>query len=115
MQQLNVETNGATRRDTTKGGDDIIAMMHVLCQRAEEIWGRRIGYEMTSRQYVVLEAVARNPCAKQAVLVAETSIDRSTLSDLVRRLVEHGFLVRKRSKEDARAWEVTLSQKARTV
>ena len=49
----------------------------------------------------------------QTELVDKTGIDRSTLADLVARLLKKGLLQRKRTKEDARANSIRLSAAGR--
>ena len=53
--------------------------------------------------------VASDEGASQTKLVNATGIDRSTLADIVRRLCRKGFLRRKRTREDARAYAVKLT------
>ena len=64
---------------------------------------------LTHRQFTVLAAVDTAEGKSQTELVKSTGIDRSTLADLVARLMEQGHLQRKRSKEDARANAVRLT------
>jgi DNA-binding MarR family transcriptional regulator len=45
----------------------------------------------------------------QTELVEKTGIDRSTLADIVRRMLKKGYLQRRRTKEDARAYAVKLT------
>ncbi|MEQ1712378.1 MAG: MarR family winged helix-turn-helix transcriptional regulator, partial [Hyphomicrobium sp.] len=46
----------------------------------------------------------------QTNLVDKTGIDRSTLADIVRRMLKKGLLQRRRTKEDARAYAVKLTE-----
>ena len=64
---------------------------------------------LTHRQFTVLAAVDTLDGKSQTELVKSTGIDRSTLADLVARLMEQGHLQRKRSKEDARTNAVRLT------
>lgn len=64
---------------------------------------------LTHRQYTVLSAVDSFEGKSQTELVKVTGIDRSTLADLVSRLMAQGYLQRKRSKEDARTNAVRLT------
>jgi DNA-binding MarR family transcriptional regulator len=64
---------------------------------------------LTHRQFTVLSAVDSNEGKSQTDLVKITGIDRSTLADLVVRLIAQGYLHRKRTKEDARANAVRLT------
>ena len=67
---------------------------------------------MTPRQFAVISAVARDPNISQTGLVAATGIDRSTLADLVARLVKKGLLARRRCRHDARAYAIRLTPEA---
>jgi DNA-binding MarR family transcriptional regulator len=64
---------------------------------------------LTQRQYTVLTATAAREGLTQNDLVRATGIDRSTLADLVARMLAKGLLVRDRSTTDARANWVRLS------
>jgi DNA-binding MarR family transcriptional regulator len=64
---------------------------------------------LTQRQFTVLNAIDANEGKSQTDLVKITGIDRSTLADLVSRLMEQGYLQRRRSKDDARANTVRLT------
>lgn len=64
---------------------------------------------LTHRQYTVLSAVDAHDGKSQTELVRITGIDRSTLADLVARLMAQGYLQRRRSKEDARTNAVKLT------
>ena len=69
--------------------------------------------DLTPRQFAVLLTVAQNESISQIGLVEKTGIDRSTLADLVKRLVDRGLLQRKRTKEDARANALRISASGR--
>lgn len=64
---------------------------------------------LTHRQYTVLSAVDVHDGKSQTELVRITGIDRSTLADLVARLMAQGYLQRRRTKEDARMNAVRLT------
>lgn len=68
---------------------------------------------LTPRQLAVLVAVGDNEGSSQTGLVDRTGIDRSTLADIVRRLQKKGLLQRRRTKEDARAYAVKLTEEGR--
>ena len=67
------------------------------------------GGDLTPRQYAVLVTVSLHEGLSQTHLVDKTGIDRSTLADIVRRMLKKGLLQRRRTKEDARAYAVKLS------
>jgi DNA-binding MarR family transcriptional regulator len=88
----------------------ILHLLHRAGQQAEIVFMKEINDpNMTPRQYAVLAAVSRNEDISQTGLVAATGIDRSTLADVVRRLVEKGFLTRKRTRNDARKYAVRMT------
>ncbi|HXF53590.1 MAG TPA: MarR family winged helix-turn-helix transcriptional regulator [Hyphomicrobiaceae bacterium] len=65
---------------------------------------------LTPRQYAVLYTVSHNEGLSQTNLVEKTGIDRSTLADIIRRMLRKGLLARRRTKEDARAYSVKLTE-----
>lgn len=69
--------------------------------------------DLTPRQFAVLLTVDQNENISQIQLVEKTGIDRSTLADLVKRLVENGLLQRRRTREDARANALRISANGR--
>src|SRR5258708_35367869 len=70
---------------------------------------------ITQRQYTVLAAAAAQDGLTQNDLVRATGIDRSTLADLVARMLVKGLLVRERSATAARANCVRLAEAGRTA
>jgi DNA-binding MarR family transcriptional regulator len=68
---------------------------------------------LTQRQFTVLAAAAGAEGMTQNDLVRATGIDRSTLADLVARLLAKGLLSRERSATDGRANTVRLSDAGR--
>jgi DNA-binding MarR family transcriptional regulator len=85
-------------------------LLHRAGQCADELFALNVGKtELTPRQYAVLAAAAASEDLSQTALVDATGIDRSTLADIVRRLVERGLLARRRTKSDARMYAVKLT------
>ena len=77
-------------------------LLHRAGQCAETLFELEMSpRELTPRQLTVLLAISENHGASQIELVERTGIDRSTMADLVRRLVRKGLLQRQRSNEDA--------------
>jgi MarR family transcriptional regulator, temperature-dependent positive regulator of motility len=93
-----------------------IHLLHRAGQCAGDIFHAemRIG-GLTPRQLAVLVTVAQNEGLSQTGLVDRTGIDRSTLADIVRRMQRKGLLQRRRTKEDARAYAVKLTDEGRRV
>lgn len=73
-------------------------------QRAVDLFVAEVGeHGPTPPQFAVLLAVFQNPGVSQAELVRSSGIDRSTLAELVRRMVDRGLLRRRRTLRDQRA------------
>ncbi len=73
-------------------------------QRAVEIFMEEIGpTRLTPRQFALLLTLAQRPGLTQTELVEETGIDRSTVGDMIDRLVGRGLVRRRRSGRDQRA------------
>lgn len=73
-------------------------------QRAVEIFMEEIGpTRLTPRQFALLLILAQRPGLTQTELVEETGIDRSTVGDMIDRLVGRGLVRRRRSGRDQRA------------
>ena len=72
-------------------------------------------FSLTPRQYIVLAALAEHGGVSQTDIVARSGIDRSTLADIMRRLLKQGLLQRRRSKKDSRAYVVTLTDDGRSA
>ena len=70
---------------------------------------------LTARQFTVLEYVTAQDGVTQTAIVQATGIDRSTIAVMVREMVKRGFLARKRSKTDARAYAVMISDAGRAA
>ena len=87
-----------------------IHLLHRAGQCASDIFQGEMGLgDLTPRQYAVLVAVSQNEGVSQTHLVEKTGVDRSTLADIVRRMLKKGLLQRRRTKDDARAYDVKLT------
>lgn len=93
-----------------------IHLLHRAGQCAGDLFQAEMkGGDLTPRQLAVLVTVGDNEGSSQTGLVEHTGIDRSTLADIVRRLQKKGLLQRRRTKEDARAYAVKLTDEGRRV
>jgi MarR family transcriptional regulator, temperature-dependent positive regulator of motility len=91
-------------------------LLHRAGQCASEIFQNELGNdELTPRQYAILLTVAQNEGLSQTQLVDLTGIDRSTLADVVRRMLKKGLLQRRRTRDDARAYAVKLTEEGTRV
>ena len=97
-------------------GGSVTHLLHRALQLALDYHSEAAGPgAITQRQYTVLAAAAAHDGLTQNDLVRATGIDRSTLADLVARMLAKGLLVRERSATDARANSVRLSDAGRTA
>jgi DNA-binding MarR family transcriptional regulator len=71
---------------------------------------------LTRSQFTVLNAVKQSGGGgSQSAIVEATGIDRSSMADLVARLVQRGWLQRQRTEHDRRAYDVRLTAKGAAV
>ena len=91
-------------------------LLHRALQLALDIYAEETGTgALTQRQFAVLSAVMAKEGCTQSELVRATGIDRSTLAELVARLIGKDLLARERSTLDARANTVRLTDAGRTA
>ena len=104
-------------RKSTTGFDLSQSPSHLLrrcVQYANDLFSHEpSASDLTKQQYTVLVAVEQNEGVSQTDLVALTGIDRSTLAEMIRRMIEKGFLARERTESDQRANAVTLAPSGR--
>src|SRR5215510_6716177 len=96
------------------GGFDLSqAPSHLLrrcVQYANDLFSQEPGAsDLTKQQYTVLAAVEQNEGMSQTDLVNITGIDRSTLAEMIRRMIEKGLLDRERTEADQRANAVRIA------
>ena len=95
-------------------GFDLSEAPSHLIRRCQQFYGDLYareagGKELTKQQFTLLCALEQNDGASQTALVEITGIDRSTLAEMVRRMLEKGLLSRERTEEDQRANAVAIS------
>ncbi|HUJ02082.1 MAG TPA: MarR family transcriptional regulator, partial [Rhizomicrobium sp.] len=85
------------------------------CQQFySDLYARESGArDLTKQQFMVLAALEHNDGVSQTALVEITGIDRSTLAEMVRRMLERGLVSRERTEQDARANAVAITQAGR--
>ena len=94
----------------------LIHLLHRASQIAEDRLTRGLGdTDVTPRQLAVLAVIADREDPSQTDIVEATGVDRSTLADIVRRLVDRKLVSRKRTKEDARAYALKVTDAGRGV
>ena len=96
-----------------RGSKTLLSPLHLLHragQRADYLFAHHVGsHVFTPRQFAVLTIVAEEEGLTQTDLVERTGIDRSTLADIVGRLLSRGLIQRRRAKDDARAYSIKLT------
>ncbi len=100
------------------GSYDLETSLSHLLRRAQQFAYDQFVQQMgdssiTPRQFIVLFAVNEEEGLSQTDLVNRTGIDRSTLADMISRMIKNGLLARKRTAEDARANAVRLTAAGR--
>ena len=85
-------------------------------QRAVDLFAEEVGEDgPTPRQFAVLISVHQNPGVSQTDLVRMTGIDRSTLTEILRRLGRRGLIRRERQPEDRRTNALLLTASGQTA
>ncbi|HEY8696032.1 MAG TPA: MarR family transcriptional regulator [Rhizomicrobium sp.] len=89
-----------------------------LMRRCQQFYGDLYAREpgardLTKQQLTVLCALEHNDGVSQTDLVEMTDIDRSTLAEMARRMLERGLISRKRTEEDMRANAVAITPAGR--
>lgn len=86
---------------------------HLLrrCQQlAVDLYTLEVGANgLTPRQFALLLAIYQNSGISQVDLVRLTGIDRSTVAEMVARLIKRGLLVRERTEADRRTNALALT------
>ncbi len=100
------------QRDTGNGLDrSAMHLLHRAGQFANDVFLLEAGEcQLTPRQFTVLATVGGEEGLTQTDLVERTGIDRSTLADIVARLLSRGLIRRRRAKQDGRAYEIRLTR-----
>jgi DNA-binding MarR family transcriptional regulator len=105
------------QRRPANGFDLSEAPSHLIrrCQQYYgDLYAREVGgKELTKQQFTLLCALEQNDGVSQTALVEITGIDRSTLAEMVRRMLDKGLLSRERTEEDQRANAVAISPAGR--
>ena len=94
----------------------ILHLLHRATQIGADRFSRELGdTDCTPRQLVVLAAIAAKEGSSQTQIVEMTGVDRSTLADIMRRLLKRGLISRRRTRQDARAYAITLTPQGRRM
>ncbi|TXS38481.1 MarR family winged helix-turn-helix transcriptional regulator [Streptomyces sp. OR43] len=84
-----------------------------LIRRAEQVhtalWSEHVSREITSQKFAVLNALSRDPGIDQRTVGRRTSLDRSTVNQMVRRLVDQNLVSQERDDDDRRRTLLSLT------
>ena len=83
--------------------------LHWLNQQVAANWNKARPGGLSVPQLLALDALNALDGCNQAELVAATNVDRSTISDIMRRLATQGVVKRQRTKEDARCYAIRFT------
>ncbi|CAB3723790.1 MarR family winged helix-turn-helix transcriptional regulator [Paraburkholderia rhynchosiae] len=78
-------------------------------QRHVAVWLSEVSAEITSVQYAALEILRATPGVNQRQLGDELDVDRSTIADLVARMVRNGLIERSDDPIDKRSYVLFLT------
>src|SRR5262245_17030961 len=96
--------------------DHVVHLIHRVSQRADELFTQEVAeIGLTPRQFAVLLAAGQREAPTQTDIVESTGIDRSTVAQMLQRMVKKGLLQRRRSRRDARAIIVRLTETGRSA
>ncbi|MFD4031213.1 MarR family winged helix-turn-helix transcriptional regulator [Streptomyces sp. NPDC058637] len=84
-----------------------------LIRRAEQVhtalWAQHVSREITSQKFAVLNALSREPGVDQRTLARLTSLDRSTVNLMIRRLTDQALVSQVRDEDDRRRTLLSLT------
>jgi DNA-binding MarR family transcriptional regulator len=93
----------------------LITLFHNAEQAATAAFAQvKDDLNITLIQALILQSISHEPSSQWAI-VQTTGVDRSTLSDVVRRLEKSGLVTRERDEEDARRMICSITEKGREL
>ena len=103
-----------TETNETEGFQIGLSFAHLLHRIGQIAADKHLGEfgrdGLSARQFAVLAALSENSKISQTELVRITNIDRSTMAEIVKRLLDKNLIERTKSKTDARANILRLSE-----
>jgi len=90
--------------------DDVLVSLRRII-RATDLHSRRLGKQtgLTTPQLVVMRAIAGPGSSTVSAISREVSLSQATVTNILNRLQSHNLVRRKRSKEDRRRVDVSLT------
>ncbi len=92
-----------------------IHLMHRANQTVTDLFLKAIKSDLTPRQLAVLTVIAQQEGCSQTDIVEATGIDRSTVAEMIGRLVKKGSIERRRSRQDTRRYVLRLTQEGHRI
>lgn len=93
-------------------GESVAFLLRRAHARAEALFDEIMQTQLTPRQTALLVASNQHPGATVADLADLIAVDRSTVAEMVSRLISRRLLRRERSATDGRAWAVFTTAQA---
>lgn len=90
-------------------------LLRRACQLHDRFFEEEFEGVVTPRQFALLIALARSPGVDQITLSNQIAVDRSTIGDMVSRLINNGFIARVRDEEDGRRKLLRLTPAGRKL
>lgn len=84
-------------------------------QRSYELFTKRVGDSMTRQQFALLITLVQQPGSSQNELVAATGMDKSTLKEMLGRMIIRGWVERQRDPTDSRAWAMRATSEGKAL
>jgi len=78
-------------------------------QRSYELFTQMVGGDVTRQQIALLIALTQTQGASQNDLVQCTGFDKSTLKEMLGRMVTKKWVERERDPDDSRAWKIHIT------
>ena len=93
-----------------------IHLLHRAGQCAGDMFTEEVeSSNLTPRQFAILLTISQEEGLSQTDVVERTGIDRSTLADIIRRMLKKGLIRRRRTRNDARVYAVRLTDEGRAA
>ena len=113
--QVSLRASGTVRRAQRTDSGTLVGLEWEEPTGSEALKLSRLAIDLTARQYVVLVTASQTVGASQQDIIDATGIDRSTVSQIMQTMIRKGLLKRRRTREDARAYAITLTEHGRDV
>lgn len=90
-------------------------LIRLAQQRHTALWAEELGARLTGPQYAVLHVLAAAGPSHQSIVAERAALDRSSTSEVLRRLEERGWTGRRPEPQDRRTRMVSLTDAGRAL